>query len=676
MSIKENKKGFTLVELLAVIVVLAVVILIAVTAVIPRMNNAKKKALADEALVYLKAAKEAYSFDPQLLNASSCTNVTELNGKYVKKDSDNYKGAIKTTYSDGVVSQTIYLTDGKFYVSGSDTITSDNVSDEKPAGFLNSCGDYNPILAGNVDTNSLLYKSFMFGFNNINDAIDAYDGNGPNPNIVYFKKMEDNYGASYQIQGDYRWGQQSQFVVFGGFCWNISRINGDGSIRLLYDTKYTGGDCGISSGSITNIIGGDIYIPYIQEKTYTVNTDDISGLTNNKVQTNYTNSGDGIQYGGYMYDTPTVLTSYPSYEDYDINTMTRFIRDTFVITSSTDKYYFFSSDDINKTCSHVMPDGSKSCTFTCRTLGEDCLYATVSDFRSSANYIGLPPNQTWLFKYDNPKYFCASGSTPVTVENSDGTTSVYMSCTSFYEYVGSISKATGWLRKYYFAPETVDSLSSNRNDSYVKQIVDDWYETNIYNKKDSNAQDANYLEDYIVDQVFCNNRSLNNNTSITYNVNSYSAENLSHIDFSRNKEASLRCGQSDSFTLSDNSPSRVSSTAVGNKMLKYPVGLLSYDEVYSAKPNKSNDRFNYHYFDGAKTFWTMSPDWSVLKNGLQFGGSSTYINVYGYHSGSDVSLPSSSSAYIKPVINIRGDAQVVSGSGFFGAPYIITLPSE
>ena len=72
----------------------------------------------------------------------------------------------------------------------------------------------------------------------------------------------------------------------------------------------------------------------------------------------------------------------------------------------------------------------------------------------------------------------------------------------------------------------------------------------------------------------------------------------------------------------------------------------------------------------------MSPDWSVLKNGLQFGGSSTYINVYGYHSGTDVSLPSSSSAYIKPVINIRGDAQVVSGGGSFMSPYIITLPSE
>ena len=200
MSIKENKKGFTIVELLAVIVVLAVVILIAVTAVIPRMNNAKKKALVDEALVYLKAAKEAYSFDPQLLNASSCTNVTDLNGKYVKKDSDNYKGAIKTTYTDGVVSQTIYLTDGKFYVSGSDTITSDNVSDEKPAGFLNSCGDYNPVLADNVDTDSLAYKFFTInGALTKEQSLSAFEQRTNDKSFASgIYKSEDNYVAVFK----------------------------------------------------------------------------------------------------------------------------------------------------------------------------------------------------------------------------------------------------------------------------------------------------------------------------------------------------------------------------------------------------------------------------------------------------------------------------------------------
>lgn len=42
MKIKGNKKGFTLVELLAVIVVLAIIMIIAIPAVVESMNNAKK----------------------------------------------------------------------------------------------------------------------------------------------------------------------------------------------------------------------------------------------------------------------------------------------------------------------------------------------------------------------------------------------------------------------------------------------------------------------------------------------------------------------------------------------------------------------------------------------------------------------------------------------------------
>ena len=42
MKIKGNKKGFTLVELLAVIVVLAIIMIIAIPAVVESMNNARK----------------------------------------------------------------------------------------------------------------------------------------------------------------------------------------------------------------------------------------------------------------------------------------------------------------------------------------------------------------------------------------------------------------------------------------------------------------------------------------------------------------------------------------------------------------------------------------------------------------------------------------------------------
>lgn len=58
---KLNKNGFTLVELLAVIVILAVVILVAVNNVIPQMNKAKAGAFKTEALSFLDGAEQYYT---------------------------------------------------------------------------------------------------------------------------------------------------------------------------------------------------------------------------------------------------------------------------------------------------------------------------------------------------------------------------------------------------------------------------------------------------------------------------------------------------------------------------------------------------------------------------------------------------------------------------------------
>lgn len=58
---KLNNKGFTLVELLAVVVILAVVMGIAVTSVITAMNNSRKGALLDSAKAVANAFKTKYS---------------------------------------------------------------------------------------------------------------------------------------------------------------------------------------------------------------------------------------------------------------------------------------------------------------------------------------------------------------------------------------------------------------------------------------------------------------------------------------------------------------------------------------------------------------------------------------------------------------------------------------
>lgn len=113
---KNNKKGFTLVELLAVIVILAVVILIAVTAVIPRMNQAKRKAFEDEALMLIKGAEE-YMVDNGMSSWPSKIMLTTLIGsdKYVeiKNGKDYSAGCIK--YNSTLKAPVIYIVDGTKY---------------------------------------------------------------------------------------------------------------------------------------------------------------------------------------------------------------------------------------------------------------------------------------------------------------------------------------------------------------------------------------------------------------------------------------------------------------------------------------------------------------------------------------------------------------------------------
>lgn len=100
---KLNNKGFTLVELLAVIVILAVVMLIGVTAVGPMMSRSRKSSLATEGLSAMKAAQTAYQAEQMngsstiKSNSTVCFDLRYLNlmGYFEKgTGSDDYTGSI------------------------------------------------------------------------------------------------------------------------------------------------------------------------------------------------------------------------------------------------------------------------------------------------------------------------------------------------------------------------------------------------------------------------------------------------------------------------------------------------------------------------------------------------------------------------------------------------------
>lgn len=86
---------------------------------------------------------------------------------------------------------------------------------------------------------------------------------------------EDNDGNTYYFRG----ASKNNYVSFAGFYWRIIRINGNGSVRLIYDGKqpYENGTIGeVASNTVYNTVANDnSYVGYMH------------GLNNSGTSTSY-----------------------------------------------------------------------------------------------------------------------------------------------------------------------------------------------------------------------------------------------------------------------------------------------------------------------------------------------------------------------------------------------------
>ena len=196
----------------------------------------------------------------------------------------------------------------------------------------------------------------------------------------------------------------------------------------------------------------------------------------------------------------------------------------------------------------------------------------------------------------------------------------------------------------------------NTNDSTIKAYIDNWYKTNIVGTTN---------EQYLVDNVFCNDRSISskkpsssynnlgygtNATAYRWNYGSWDGTNYG------NMKMILTCPQkNDAFTVSD--------TTNGNGVLTYPVGLLSTDEIVLAGgwnvPNSG------YYLYSGQYWWASSP----LRGGSSAG--MHRVNKYGSASeGNRVGL----NGGVRPVFNLKAEV-LAQGSGTATDPYRLSLTS-
>lgn len=124
-KMKNNKKGFTLVELLAVIVVLAIIILIAMPSVMSAMDKARRNALVTEATEIAKVAQTAFA--DKSMGGSGLTDACFglhylVDNGYLDKKLEGYSGYVTVTVdANGKVSVKTDISNGIYRTSENKT---------------------------------------------------------------------------------------------------------------------------------------------------------------------------------------------------------------------------------------------------------------------------------------------------------------------------------------------------------------------------------------------------------------------------------------------------------------------------------------------------------------------------------------------------------------------------
>ena len=247
-----------------------------------------------------------------------------------------------------------------------------------------------------------------------------------------------------------------------------------------------------------------------------------------------------------------------------------------------------------------------------------------------------------------------------------------------------------------------EATHENVTDSLAKQKIDAFYEgyltSSYYNaenalitNENNKDKDGNGFEEYLSDTLFCADKTrAKNNLNYGYGTTSTYYRATNRVGISGALKPSLKCVAPDEivdtglteeqlaisrYTVNQNTITNGKTTIKVNNDLKYPIALLTVDELVMAGAYKDQKNNDYYLIYQSSSFfwWTMTPlrtntnpsafmYISYFNNSL--GGNSVTSNDWtnGQHS-------------IRPVINLRSDILVDTGDGTKDAPYTVKLPN-
>ncbi len=356
--------------------------------------------------------------------------------------------------------------------------------------------------------------------------------------------------------------------------WRIIRINGDGTVRVIYDGTFAHAN---GESSTDRQIGKSKFNYYWKK-------DNVQETTNSLVYLD--NAGGGYMYGNR--DAIVEATSSFSSTSFT-NTNTYYIAKEYNYDATTDR--FTLKDPIAVLGSAMTPDYVGYYTFG----------------KTDANY-----SNSYVYKI----FRVTAGDSSASVK---------------YGYV-------------MYGTSSKEVAQTNTNDSTIKTYLDNWYKTNISGTED---------EQYLADNIFCNDRSF-----ASYNSGTGSGVSKTYYNWynmlSASQKANLKCIQkNDAFTVND--------TINGNGALTYPIGLITADEA--ALAGGRNDKNRGYYLYSGSWYWDSS-----LHDFSSYGARVMHVDSDGHALGAS---PVDGTGGVRPVFNLKAEV-LAQGSGTATDPYRIS----
>ena len=649
VSVKNKIKGFTLVELLAVIVILAIIMLIAIPAVLDSLQIARRKAFVEYVNKVVNLSEKKYLDGLVTGDSTGTCYIYDIKTDLGLATTGDYKGYVLVALKDDNTYQYWVLLYDKNY-------------------FLDAI-EFNEFLSNP-------YSKLTNLTSKMNDLDMNYFANALKDKNVNCSSFSYN-GGSLEVS-DNKNGENAGTNCEGQTIYNSVPKNATGLYKLIAEKAYMDN---VSSKYVTECSGINYKLTSDKEGIYTSegyksiyngtgiyemastkddkypiyyfrgnmnDYDSKEGNANNVVfggscwKIIRTTSTGGIKmiYNG-AYSSGTCGKSNLGYLEYNANG-NRSLGD---VSYMYGKRYEYNIKNLNNT----------------KSLFGDTVEYSDGKYKLAGNKV--------LYDSSSPDSLKDEVGKQYTCFNESG------ECSSIYY----IFKKQGNNFSYInlsdgekISDALHNSFEVNSVDSSAKKTVDNWFASSLVAYQ-SNLEDTPYCNDrkyYDTDRFSEKFHIFDSNYGNSTRLLSFAARERG----TKTGTVSLQCNKNDAFTVS---------SSIGNGALKYPVGLITYDEVVLAggstgwSPDGSgggdseqayNSGFYLHDDSGT---WTMSPSYYGMPCNF-FSGCYSDLHSLPYAIDSEgYILEAYYRGYIKPVISLKAGVDISSGDGTKANPYVI-----